>query len=53
MNTDIDKQERIKQLISYLKEAKAKQWTIDVGSLASQFSLDVNTVRQYINHIYS
>lgn len=52
MNVQIPKEEKIKQLITYLKEAKAKQWAIDAGSLIQQFALDNDTVRKYINHIY-
>ncbi len=45
-------EDKIRQLITYLKEAKSKKWTIDAGSLIQQFNLDNDTVRKYINHIY-
>ncbi len=49
MKTD---QQKINELGAYLKEAKAKQWTIDISDLMQRFGLAQDQVRAMIAVIY-
>jgi hypothetical protein len=42
----------MKELIEYLKKAKANQWAIDFGDLAMRFNLSVAEVRKCVNEVY-
>lgn len=44
--------QKTQELIAYLKEAKKKQLTIDIGDLMERFSLDKNKVRSCVNYIF-